>query len=66
MGEYTVDSSGAHCKCVGLASGGATPSSPTRYGPVAQEVERLSVKQQGELGASPSWSARYGECNLMA
>lgn len=32
LGTYTVDSSGADCKSVGLASGGATPSVPTIWG----------------------------------
>lgn len=36
MGGYTVDSSGSDCKSDGIASGGATPSPPTKYGSVAQ------------------------------
>lgn len=57
MGEYTVSSSGADCKSVALSSGGATPSSPTKYTSIIQLVECPSDTRVVE-GSTPSACTR--------
>ena len=62
MERYTVSGSRAHCKCVGYASGGSTPSLSTIFGQVAKRLgSELLTRQCGNhshAGSNPVLPAR--------